>query len=63
MSEILMTFSPDGEVVIEVIGCEGSECLEKTSSLEAALGRPKTRTLKAEFTEKKPNEKRIALGE
>jgi hypothetical protein len=49
MKEIVLTFSEAGEIVIEVFGCDGPECLDETRAFEKALGQPFARTVKPEF--------------
>jgi len=47
--EIELTFTPDGDVLLETHGLKGQSCIAETESLERALGKVRTRARTAEF--------------
>lgn len=51
MKSIVVTISPEGEVVIESVGYKGSACSLATKALEKALGISSKDTKKKEYHE------------
>jgi hypothetical protein len=48
MKKLVITFETDGNNTIEAFGFTGGECLKATKSLEEALGKVGSRTMKSE---------------
>ena len=54
---INVRISPTGEITVEAEGYKGSGCEAATKAIEAALGKPGTRTRKPEYWRQEPSRK------